>query len=435
MKNPYTASYLTSKTVSLLPREGERGSVLVIALFMIFAAAALGSVLAMVSSVDLQISGNQRVSTEALYAAEAGLNEATHRLSLMNPTIATVGGWTGNIALSDAEPYDPNWKVRIYMTDPGSAPAANGSDVHTGTLQNLSGSYLKFSEANGTSDDVLTIEHKWDDLNGNGVREAGEIIFYDSRQIPRENFVSGHPIDIITVTGEAGGGTRVVQSEVTKVGVSANALGALYIDKAINVSGTPSFCGYNHSIAVPDETEPNACFAFHEASGHKPGVTTTGDEVQTQGNAYDMLGQPAPTDTSSINPWYEIHEVLGMTASELQKILKNADFNAIPNTGNMDGITYINGNASINSNLVGSGLCYVTGDVVVNGDFIYRGLVYIEGDVKVTGNPFVLGAVTVKGTSDFNVSAGNATILFSSEAVKTYIGQFLPMVQLSWREL
>jgi hypothetical protein len=417
------------------PRDSERGSVLVIALFMIFAAAALGSVLAMVSSVDLQISGNQRVSTEALYAAEAGLNEATHRLSLVNPTIATVNGWTGNISISDTRPYDPNWRVRIYMTAPGSAPAANGSDVHTGTLQNLAGNHLKFSEASGT-DDVLTVEHKWQDLNGDGVRDPGEIVLYDARRIPRENFTSGFPIEVVTVTGEAGNGKRSVQSEVTRIGVAANTLGALYIDKAIKVSGTPAFCGHDHTILVPNETEPMACFAFHTTSGHKPGITTTGDEVQRQGNAHEILGQPSEVDTSSANPWYDLAEVLGLTANELQKLLDKPDFTSIPAPStDLDGITYIQGDATVNSNRVGSGLLYVTGNLKITGDFIYRGLIYIEGDAQVTGNPWILGGVIVKGTGDFSVGAGNATILYSSEAIQTYIGQYLPMMQLSWREL
>lgn len=431
----YAAPNNTTKGNATHPMNGQSGSVLVIALFLIFAVAALGSVLAMVSTTDLQISGNQRVSTEALYAAEAGLSEATHRLSLPNPTVETVNGWTGNISIADTTPYDPNYKARIYMTTPAGAPAGAGSEVHTGTLQPLNGSYLNFSAPSGT-EDVLTVEHKWKDLNGNGVRENGEIVLYDTNRIPPENFASGFPIEVVTVTGKAGGGTRKIQSEVTKIGVAANALGALYIDKAIRVSGTPQFCGYDHSIAIVDETEPMACFAWHEASGHKPGITTTGDEVRRQGNAHRILGDPTPTDTSSVNPWYSLAQVLGISQSELQKLLDNADFTSVPGTGTpMDGVTYIQGDATLNANRTGSGLCYITGNLRINGDFIYRGLVYVEGDLASNGNPWVLGAVCVNGTGDFNTSAGNATILFSSEAIQTYIGQLLPMIQLSWREL
>jgi hypothetical protein len=432
MRHPLADAFNNS-VLSVL--RGERGSVLVIALFMIFAAAVLGSVLAMVSTTDLQISGNQRVSTEALYAAEAGFAEATHRLSLPNPTVATVNGWTGNISLADMPPYDPNWKARIFLTGPGSAPAGSGSEVHVGTLQDLSGNYLRFSAASGTQD-VLTIEHKWEDLNGNGVRDPGELVRYDTSEISPQSFTQGFPVEIVTVTGKAGSGTRTIQAEVTKKTVSANSLGALYIDNAIKVSGTPQFCGYDHMVTIANETEPMACFASHQPDGHKPGITTTGDVITEQGAAHTIIGQPQPTDTSSVNPWYTLRQVLGLTQTELQTLLDNADFTAVPPDGVvMDGVTYVQGNATLNSDRVGSGLFYCTGDLTINGDFIFRGLVYIEGDVKATGNPWVLGAMVVKGTGDFNTSAGNATILFSSDAIKTYLAQYLPMVQLSWREL
>jgi hypothetical protein len=416
------------------PCQGERGSVLIIALFLIFAAAVLGSVLAMVSSVDLRISGNQRKSTDALYVAEAGLNEATHRLSLPNPTTATFGTWTGNIAIGDDAPYDPNWTARIYLTAPGAAPAGGASDFNTGTLQDLTGSYLKFSAPSGT-DNVLTIKHKWEDLNGNGVRDANEIVLYDRNVIPPENFTTGFPIEIIDVTGQAGQGSRTIEAEVTKLPLFARALGALYIDKAIHVNGTPAFCGYNHSINTPEGTLPNACFAWHLGSGHKAGITTTGDEVDVSGAAADILGQPAPTDTSSANPFYELWEVLGLTENELDQVLLFPDFTAIPGTGRMDGITYIQGDATVNSNLEGSGLLYITGSATINGDLMYRGLIYIENDLKVTGNPWILGSVIVRGTSDYSFSAGNAGILFSEEAIHFYVGKFFPMQQLSWREL
>lgn len=414
---------------------GERGSVLVIALFLIFAAAVLGSVLAMVSSVDLRISGNQRKSTDALFVAEAGLNEATHRLSLPNPTTATIGGWTGNVAIGDAEPYDPNWKARIYLTSPGTPPAGGASDFNTGTLQDLTGSYLNFSAPTGT-DNVLTIEHKWEDLNGNGVRDANEVVLYSRNVIPPENFSVGFPIEVIRVTGQAGQGSRTIEAEVTKLPLFARSLGALYIDKAIKVNGTPAFCGYNHSITIPAGTLPNACFAWHAASGHKAGITTTGDDVDVVGAASDILGQPAPTDTSSLNPFYELYEVLGLTKNELDQVLLFADFTAIPGPGDpFDGITYIQGDATVNSNLTGSGLLYITGKATINGNLTYRGLIYIEDDLKVTGDPWILGSVIVRGTSDYSFSAGNAGILFSEEAIRLFVGQFFPMTQLSWREL
>ena len=65
-------------------RLGQEGSVLVMTLLVLFAISVMGGTLAMVSSMDLKISGNQRKTTQSFFVAEAGLNEAIHRLSLPN---------------------------------------------------------------------------------------------------------------------------------------------------------------------------------------------------------------------------------------------------------------------------------------------------------------------------------------------------------------
>jgi hypothetical protein len=409
----------------------ERGNILVVTLLVLFAISIIGATLAMVSSMDLKISGNQRATTQSLFVAEAGMNEAIHRLGLSDPTNVTVGGWTGNAAISDSEPYNPNWTARIYLTNPGSAPAGNADIYTTGTIQDPNQPYLDYSAQSGT-DGVLTIQHKWRDRDGDGARDVNEIVRYDPLQIPPENYASGFPVEVITVTGSAGSGERVIQAEVTKRTIIARTLAALYCDKAIKLTGNCDFCGYNHDVNTPPGTKPNGCNGWHLASGHLPGVTTTGDEVKTQGSAY-VAGNPIPVDTSSTNPFYSLAEVLGLTDAEVNRMLANADNTSIVNP--LDGITYINGDASINADLVGEGLIYVTGDLSGNGGFEYKGLIYVEGDVKFTGTPWIIGSVVVKGTSDWNFNAGNAGVLYSRDAITQALSDAMPCMVLSWREL
>ena len=412
--------------------EGERGSVLVVTLLIIFAVGVMGATLAMLSSMDLKISGNQRVTTQALSVAEAGLSEAIHRLSLPNPTNATVGGWTGNVAIGDPPPYDPNWETRVFLTVPGSAAGASGSIVMTGTIQDPNQPYLQYSRATGT-DDILTILHKWRDRNGDGVRDANEVVRYDPEQIPPENFTSGHPVEIVTVSGRMGQGERVIQAEVTKRKLTARTMAALYIDKAIRITGNPGICGYNHPLNTPVGTTPNACFAWHTAQGHLPGIATTGDDIDIQGGAADVEGDPTPTDSSSTNPFYTLAELLGLSQDELNQILANADNTSVVNP--LEGITYLTGNHFINANTVGNGLVYCTGNLTVNGDLRFKGLIYVDGDVMISGTFWGLGAIVVRGVTDYNTNAGNAALLYSSEAISTYLGQYMPMIVLSWREL
>ena len=143
---------MTLDVTKLLKQEA--GSLLIVVILVLFAVSVIGGGLAMMSSTDLKISGNQRMTAKAFTTAEAGLHEAIHRLSLPNPSTATVGGWTGNIAISDVEPYDPNWEARIYLVPLDEAPAGGDSNFNTGTLQDLSGDYLKYSRSSGPDDGV-----------------------------------------------------------------------------------------------------------------------------------------------------------------------------------------------------------------------------------------------------------------------------------------
>lgn len=411
--------------------KGESGNILVVTLLILFAISVIGATLAMVSSMDLKIAGNQRTTTQSLFVAEAGMNEAIHRLGLSDPTNVTVGGWTGNAAIGDSEPYNPNWVARIYLTSPGSAPASGANVYSTGTLQNPNQPYLEYSVSNGT-DGLLTIQHKWRDRDSDGMRDANEIVRHDPIQIPPENFTSGFPVEIITVTGSSGNAERVIQAEVTKRTIVARTLGALYSDKAVKLAGNCAFCGYNHSVNTPPGTKPNGCVPWHLSSGHLPGVTTTGDSVQVKGSA-DVAGNPAPIDNASTNPFYTLAEVLGLTIGETNDLLANPDNTTIVDP--LIGITYITGDAVINSNITGEGLLYVTGDLKGNGNFDYKGLIYVEGDVKMTGTPWILGSVIVKGKSDWNFDAGNAGVLYSKDAITQALSSAMPCIVLSWREM
>ena len=434
-------NYVTSED-----RRGESGNILIITLMILFAISTIGMTIASVSTMDLKISGNQRSSTQALFAAEAGLNEAIHRLTIADPTTVTVGGWTGNVAISDDEPFDPNWTVLLYLDSPAAVTAGSGSIHTTGTVQDLTGEFIEYSSPSGT-DGVLTIQHKWRDRNGDGVRDQNEIVRYDPFAVPPENFTTGNPVEVVTVTGRDGNGTAVIRAEVTKQRAYVRTLGALYVDKAIRLTGSCAFCGHDHDYDTPVGTlisKPGAastgksgggvvlCDTYHLSSGHLPGVTTTGDDVKAQGSA-DVKGYPLPVDQDPNNPFYSLSETLGMPQGEVDRLLSKADHKTLANP--LNGITFIKGDAMINSNLVGEGLLYVTGDLQGAGNFVYKGLIYVEGDVKLTGSPWILGSMIVRGTTDFNFSAGNAAILYSSEALTRAIDSVMPVVMLSWQDM
>jgi Tfp pilus assembly protein PilX len=403
-----------------------RGNVLITALMLIFACSIMGATVVLLSSTDLKISGNEERDTQALFVAEAGLAEAVHRLSLPNPTMES----GMNVAIGDDKPYDPNWKVYLQLN--GSAPSESGSTWYVPTLQDLSGDYLPYSEPSGTGDEVLQVEHKWEDRDGDGVRDDDEIVRYDPTLVPPENFDTGFPVDVVTVTGRDGDARRTLQAEVTRQTLNVKAMGAFYTDKAVEIKGTSAFCGWNHPLSTPAGSRPNVCFPYHLPDGNLGGITTTGDAVVEKGASHDIEGDP-PTDTDPANPWYTLAELLGITQSQLNDLLADPDYTAPADV--MEGITYIQGDATFNAGMRGNGLIYVTGDVAINGGFEYYGLIYIEGDGNITGTPWILGSVCIRGTADWNFSAGNCGILYSAESIEQYVGQAMPMQILAWRDL
>ncbi len=422
----------------------ESGAALVFAILIVVALLVLGSGMAILTRTDTDISRNQCQDVQALYVAEAGVEEALYRLSLPNPTNMYVNGSTINAAVADtSHPPDPNWRVRIFLAEPGSEPAAVGSDVHTVTLQ-PSYDWLEYSSASDP-DLAITIEHKWKDLDDDGVREAGEIVLYDGSRYPPENFTSGTPVEVITVTGWRATAQRTILTEAVRFPLNPNVRAALMCDKGVDVRGNVTVCGHDHAFDTPHYTMLPNCRNWERcsnrtnclATGCLTAVMTTGDEIDKRGST-DLAGEPAPEDTASSNEFYTLAEALGIDQAMVDAILANPDYTAAGQADPQDGITYIDNAASGEAkwnNGGGSGLIYVTGDFATAGNFTWRGLIYVEGDFKITGTPSIIGAVMVRGESDYAFSGGSPCILYSSEALSYYIGQYLNYIEIGWKEI
>ncbi|MGD9140021.1 MAG: pilus assembly PilX N-terminal domain-containing protein [bacterium] len=422
----------------------ENGAALVFAILIVVALFVLGSGMAILTRTDIDISRNQRQDVQALYVAEAGVEEALYRLSLPWPTTMNVNGSSINAAIADtSRPIDPNWKVRVFLATPGSEPTPGGTEFHTVTIQPES-DWLEYS-SDSDLDMALTIEHKWKDLDDDGVRESGEIVFYDASKFPPENFATGSPVEVITLAGTRGNAERNILVEAIRYPINVNARAALFCDKGVDVRGNVEVCGHDHSFLTPYDTTIPACMVYEYCSGRTncigtgcvPGIMTTGDEVDRRGSS-DVQGSPTPMDTSSSNQFLTLAETLGLSQAEVDEILANADYHSSRDANPLDGITYFIGDATGGetfNNVMGSGLLYVTGDLDCAGNFGWKGLIYVEGDFKITGTPWVLGAIVVKGTSDYAFTGGDPAILFSSEAIDYYIRQHLKYVEIGWKEL
>ncbi len=423
----------------------EHGFGLVMAILTTMVLFAFGAALAFLARTDVEISRHQTLHVEALYVAEAGAEEALHRLALTDPTMVTVNGASMNAAIRDTvRPCDPDWRARIFLCAPGSEPMAPIGEYHTSTIQS-SATWLEYSSA-ADANTALMIEHKWQDLDGDGVREDGEIVLYDAAKYPPENFDTGSPVEVVSVVAKSATAERTIKVEATRFPVSANVLAALMCDMGIDVRGNVTVCGHDHSVDTPHYTMFPDCEAYEycgppphshcDEAGCLIGIITTGDEIDRRGTT-DVGGYPEPMNTSSSNHFYTLPEALGLTLEEVNSILDQADWRDVENNRWQDGITYIDneGEAEAKWNTGGGfGLIYVTGDFATEGNFRWKGLVYVEGDYRLLGTASIIGAVIVKGVSEYAFTGGNPCILYSSEAITGGLSRHTGYMKIGWKE-
>ena len=156
------------------------------------------------------------------------------------------------------------------------------------------------------------------------------------------------------------------------------------------------------------------------------------------GGSSDLLGFPTLTDSSSANPFYSLAQALGVSQDVVNELLADADHTSSSDGSPLDGITYVNGNATGSekfNNITGSGLLYVNGDLDVSGNFEWTGLIYVEGDFRITGTPWILGGVIVRGSSNYAFSGGSPAILYSRDAIRMALESSFNFIVLSWKEL
>jgi hypothetical protein len=414
----------------------ERGAALVVILGFLSALVILSVGVIHFARTEIQIADNSRTHTGALYVAEAGINEVMARMALTPGTFVAVNGDTIDAHIGD-DPgaVDPGWRTEVHLAAPSDLPPARGAELVVATTQPKS-SWLNYG---GAGMDPIVIEHKWNDRDRDGVRDANEIVRFDPGGSPRQNFDRGNPVDIITATGMFNGSRRTIMAEVAsylRAGSYQHA--ALFTDETVKHSSFVKFCGHNHRYDTPATTSIPSCYPFELCSsrtrdaeeGCVAGVASTGDPIDL-GNKGEAEGFPLDTDSSSTNVFPGIHEVLGVSLEDWNEIGKNADhtsFGADP----LDGFTYIDGDGDWNGG-DGSGLIYVSGDFHINGHSNYRGLIYVDGETHGNGHVWILGSMMIRGDQ----VNGKVTVLYSSEAIETAISAYrkAEVELVSWKEL
>ena len=275
--------------MSNLIHRNEKGIVLATGLMFMAIIAIVGSTAVLITTTDLKIGSNYRASVQALNIAEAGINEAMHRLNLNSSDSNFIGetgsaptpGWGRYIVLqtgADKFKDDPDWDLSGdgFNNDPDDDTDIDEPDEtypEEDTIQTVDGTELNY---------LVKIYYKIEDSQfQNGDGDNDEVVLYG------QDFGYGidapvtgtHTVKIIESIGFAENNSkRTIKEEVTKLSLDIDVKAALACDEGIKLTGNSFISGFNHDISTTD------------ADDAKSTTDINGNTLTLRGNNVDNHG-------------------------------------------------------------------------------------------------------------------------------------------------
>jgi len=386
----------------------EKGAVLVLGLLLLLVATLIGISALNTSTQDILISGNERASIQAFYAAEAGVNEFMGRFR---------AGATNQI--SDGDPSNPAWKV-LLAKDPGKGATQIGY---------VSGDPRSIPSLQNQLDFGVEIKHKID--------EANQVIHF-----------GGVPVYVVKSYGfTADGGNKAIEVELIK-SPSYDPPSALYSRMPVHVHGSSSYINGN-----------DAC-----GSTNKPGIMTTAvttPPITESGNPSINGSPPKVTQASTPPPanllLREMLDYLKSDANfkygfnENQTLTGYSNGWGAPNsiettipityTGPMS-IVYFNMQRTQTLRLTGdshgAGILLVDGNIEINGGFTWYGVILATGAVVYTGSGLknVTGGIIAGENATTEIEIDENTGIIYCSAVSNKLKEIVPPLRITrWREI
>jgi len=402
----------------------EKGIALILVLMFVGAVALLGTVAVLMTSTDTKISGNYKASEQAIYAAEAGAQEARERLRGTWPTAdgfpdihhSANKNWTGFLGEND-------------MTVKKGWETGNSNHIKRASFQ-------------GDLDYTVVIRHQTD--------EADNVLYWGDED-PKDgvwtrNTTTGENIYLITSYGSAGGASKVVVMEVTRV-PPITVKAALYSGTSATIQGSVSVAGEDScggsdlpGIATPQSNSPAPVTV-----GGSP-ASVTGDEAYGTPNVKyneDVMAIQSMANFLKTSADFK-YKVSGISHTQ----------NTTPGPGDGWGtpdlastppscvesyiVHYDTNDTSIglSGQVSGCGILVVDGDLDLSGGFEWYGTVIVTGAFTFTGgagNKNIMGAVLSGASTDGDFVGGNVDINYCSTATEDQ-NQKHALLILSWKE-
>jgi hypothetical protein len=374
--------------------------VLVVVVLIMSALALLGSTAFIMTSTDLNITGNYRLSEQAFYAAEAGISEARTRMQ--------------NQSIQDNHKTNTGWAAYI-----GSETKAQGKGYSS-----INSLHVRVPSLQSALDYTVKIVHQ--------TNSAGGVLLTSA----------GYNIYLVTSEGSAGNARKTIEAEITRA-PPIPAPAALYVKANTTIQGTSTNvigsdqCGTNHLPGIVTTLTPGTV----TANGNP---TVCGVNQTCTPGAWDVVGGGVDIDVQALinqfkgsanyqyNVTSETHTGMNWGTPTLGATLQN------PSTCNVVNIVHYNTNNSdikLAGESSGCGLLLVEGDLEVNGGFSWNGMVLVSGSVRYLGggDKNFTGAVMAGSSLDADLVGGNSNIVYCSSAVNNLTANQAWQV-LSWIE-
>ncbi len=427
----------------------ERGIALITALLFLMVLTVLGTTAVMISSTDIKIGGNYRSGNEALYAAEAGVEEARGRLKGTNtdpnyagdPATSPDPVWSAYILTSNSwQPTtnDPNYDSSYLNYIPIPGGSHTNTAITTNSLQAAIQCSVKIRHKREYEAEqaghITGSTHYFDGDGSTATHTAasrGNIIYwgYGNSATPTTTvqFTTGgatahKPVEIIAAYGRSGDSSKRIEIEVVhNPGPPITA--ALYAKG--NVTGNGS------ALSVDGNDNCGGASAVPPIYTLSPSTTILNGSPTLSGNpASPQVGSKDINIVDSVNSLKNSATVT-ITSDENGVSYGNVSnfvtaYSDTSNPSNVGGLKL--------QNVTGYGTLLVTGDLTLGGGFNWNGLILVTGTLTFNGGGAginIQGAVLAEQTIDLN---GGITVGYDSCMIKkAFDNQSLQII--GWKEV
>lgn len=429
--------------------KNERGNVLVTVILLMAFLVGIGTTAIMQTSTDLNISSNYRLSEEAFYAAEAGIEEARARLRAPKTHVNHAGDpattfdkWWSAYILSSADVQladdDPQYSS-LYKNYIPTTSSHTNTTLTANSLQSDIPYYVKIRHK---------LEHDAEDMGHtlakpmyydgdastgtNPATSPGNIIYHGygdpsqptkAVQFTTSGATEFKPVEIITSYGIVGNSMKIVEAEVVR-GIAPLILAAIYAKGDVTGNGDSAIIDGNDNCG-----ESSALPSIYTKS---PAVTVL------NGTPATLPDPPGPVDGSIDIPLQDYVDGLKDSANNIitEDIITSTTIGSSTNylTSYSDTSNPFNVGGLKLTNTTGYGTLLVDGDMTFGGNFTWYGLIICTGTLTFNGGGGginIRGAVLADRTVDMN---GGIDVKYDSCHIREATAAHSARI-ITWREI